>query len=59
MRANETARASGATRCVGTDEVGMWASPMLGPRVNVYEVCAGELGEPDVPGEPTLGLAAT
>ena len=38
VRANETARASGATRCAGIDVVGTCASPMLGPRVIVYDV---------------------
>jgi hypothetical protein len=49
MRANETARASCATRCTGTDAVGTCASAMLGPLVIAYEV-----GD-----EPTVGLAAT
>jgi hypothetical protein len=50
MRANETARESGATRCAGTDAVGTCASTTLGPRVIAYEVG---------PDEPTPGLAAT
>jgi hypothetical protein len=49
VRANETARGSGATRWAGMDEVGTRASPMLGPRVIVYDVCAAGAA---------LGLAA-
>src|SRR5689334_7818896 len=51
VRANETARESGATRCAGIEVVGTCASPMLGPRVMVYEVCGA-------PGAATPGLAA-
>jgi hypothetical protein len=53
-RVKETARASGATRCVGTEAAGTWASTMLGPRVIVNEDCPGN-GWPD---EGTFGLAA-
>jgi hypothetical protein len=50
VRAYETARDSGATRCVGTALAGTLASTMLGPRVIVYAV-----GGVDA----TLGLAGT
>ena len=35
VRAKEAARASGSTRCAGIDDLGMFASTMLGPRVIV------------------------
>jgi hypothetical protein len=50
VRAYETARESGATRCAGTDAVGTCASVTLGPRVMTYDDCTGEA---------TPGLAAT
>ena len=46
----EAARASGATRCMGTDPMGTCASVMLGPRVMVMA---------EFPVVMTLGVAAT